>query len=340
MTNPLTSQLNSPSLNTPESTLPIYLTLLSLEDCLKLEWFLSNPLQVCNVLKDVKVKLTVDVASLNESQSQFTKPPTTIFEEVTSTLETYIPPAAPAATKITIQIEQPKELETKNTWDEVENDDTDVLTSPEVLEKVLAYRYKLREVWEDGKRRRKACVNERIGQEMGQYARSLQAISDIESSKKRSRDAEDDDEAPKKPKVSEANRDVGERKVIIDVPAQQSEIKKVNRVPRLRVPSKDELSKMKGTKESLSEIYPETYAVIKKSTALRNHVGGTVENYLGAKEKSVIDMIMTEFTKATMGEVWDGIWEEMEGVLEDDTGKFLEEIWKGVRFFCNGDEGN
>ena len=81
MTNPLTSQLNSPSLNTPESTLPIYLTLLSLEDCLKLEWFLSNPLQVCNVLKDVKVKLTVDVASLNESQSQFTKPPTTIFEE-------------------------------------------------------------------------------------------------------------------------------------------------------------------------------------------------------------------------------------------------------------------
>ena len=72
---------------------------------------------------------------------------------MTSTLSTYTPPAAPPATKITIQIEQPKELETKNTWDEVENDDTDVLTSPEVLEKVLAYRYKLREVWEDGKRR-------------------------------------------------------------------------------------------------------------------------------------------------------------------------------------------
>ena len=53
----------------------------------------------------------------------------------------------------------------------------------------------------------------------------------LNAGSKRGRD-EDEEGEGKKPKLSEENREVGERKKVIDAPKKQEEIKKVNRVPR------------------------------------------------------------------------------------------------------------
>ncbi|GMH79304.1 hypothetical protein TL16_g08099 [Triparma laevis f. inornata] len=277
---------------------------------------------------------------LNEEQCKFDKlevddnKTLKVDDDIQQVFNNYVEPKLIGKEKIKIQIDKPQNLTTENEWDEVENDDTDVLTSPDVLEKVLGYRYKLRDVWEIGRKRRKGVIGEEVRKGMDEEIGRRRKIEEI--TLKRGR--EEEEEERKKQKLSEVNQAAGERKKRIDVPKGQEEIKKINRVPRLKEPKKEDLEGIKGGKSTLSEIYQETYAVIKKSTALRNHVSTTVENYLGAKEKSVIDMIMTEFTKKGVEEVWEGIWGEMEGVLEEDTGKFLEEIWKGVRWFCNGDE--
>ena len=68
-----------------------------------------------------------------------------------------------------------------------------------------------------------------------------------------------------------------------------------------------------------------------------------IENQILSCKKSFTvssKAIMTEFSKSTMTKVWEGIWDEMEGVLEADTEKFLVDIWKGVKWFCNGESGS
>ena len=154
----------------------------------------------------------------------------------------------------------------------------------------------------------------------------------------------------KKIKLSEANREVGERKDRVEVEGmEQRDIRERNRredqekrrlegVPVVGVPGGGELDGVMVKVGEIEDIGRAEVGVreefVRKAFEggqMRKFVGVVIEEFLGARDETMTDFVIETGKK---GGGWKGnmkeLWGEMEIVLEDETGGMMEKIIKGA----------
>ena len=182
--------------------------------------------------------------------------------------------------------------------------------------------------------------------------------------------AADDAQPPmKKPRLSEANRDLNERKgPTLQVEESQADIRERNRreddlnrkskkaqseegakpAPELAVPTKADLEGVEGLtsmeKKDLASMKlmasESSYAGAFSTPQMKVFVEQVINEYLGETDETMVQFVVEAGGKegtwvAKMNELWD----EMETVLEEETGEMMQMIVKGAGWIAKAIEG-
>ncbi|GMI43005.1 hypothetical protein TrCOL_g3863 [Triparma columacea] len=163
----------------------------------------------------------------------------------------------------------------------------------------------------------------------------------------------------KKIKLSEANRDIGERKERIEMGGEsQKDIRERNRREDqerkgsgkgvIQVPVKSDLDKVGGWKlKGKEDMVGKEGGVEDKflkeafeTKQMRTFVGGVIERYLGEGDDDMREFVVsTGRKKGEWKKNMRELWEEMEVVLEEETGGMMEEVFKGAVWIADHIKG-